>query len=582
MAEFKETKDYTFAKFCDLYKKFGIPHFQRPYAWTNRNIQDLWDSIISNDEKYFIGNIVAVKSTKEDFLFIVDGQQRLITISLLLSAIRDYYTEISTRIRNEIDKQMIAQRKMLINRYLKDEDLSKVPAEEYKRLILGKPEYQKVYNYIVDGRIDTLRNDNHIRRNDNLRRFIKNYDILKRLISDYIQGSELSRLEEILNKTLKLQFILIVCSNDNDIYGIFEGFNSTGLGLSVADLVKNALLRETQNIPDIQKEIEANWNELERLFENTSVAKFPKFLRHQWISEEGYVSTSHLYSRIKSERIEGKNCKDLLKYSQTLLEDAKFYLGIQYRDYEKYLELLKDDVKNSFKKFRSLKNEQVYELLLSYYKKFLYQKEILRPGVLNRILRNLWIFTVRARFVSVSPSDYEKIFAEHCQQVKSSRDSNDISRYSNSFFSKLKKLVSSKDQFVENFVSDLSYPKDKGIIMSALLEIMVNEDSEIMVQKPSIEHILPLEPNKWGLKREDVQDFVNKIGNLTILTQDYNNRLGNETLETKIKEVYSKSHFSINKEIGTKWKDKFLLDPKNAIEERSIEIAEKIEKIWSL
>jgi len=582
MAEFKETKPYTFAEFCDVYKKFGIPHFQRPYAWTNRNIQDLWDSIISNDEKYFIGNIVAVKSTKENFLFIVDGQQRLITISLLLSAIRDSYAEISARIKKEIDKQMITQQAKLIDRYLKDEDLSKVPAEEYKRLILGKPEYQKVYECIVDQKIDKLRKDNNIKKNDNLKRFVKNYNILKGFISDYIQASELARLNEILKKTLTLQFILIVCFSENDIYGIFEGFNSTGLGLSVADLVKNALLRQTQNTPEIQKEIETNWNELERLFENTSVAKFPKFLRHQWISEEGYVSTSNLHKRIKSEKIEGRQDDELLKYSKILLEDAKFYLGIQYKDYEKYLDNLKDIVKESFKKFRLLRNEQVYELLLTYYKKFLRQKKILRPRVLVKILHKLWIFSVRARFVSISPSDYEKIFAEHCQQVKDSRDSNDISKHSNILFNKLKKLVSSKEQFIENFVSDLSYPKDRDIIMLALEEIMRSEDPEIAINKPSIEHILPLEPNKWGLKRKDIQEFVNSIGNLTILTENDNTKLGNETLEYKIEKVYSKSHFKINKEIGTNWKEKFLLDPKKAIEDRAKELAEKIEKIWRI
>ncbi len=166
--------------------------------------------------------------------------------------------------------------------------------------------------------------------------------------------------------------------------------------------------------------------------------------------------------------------------------------------------------------------------------------------------------------------------------MKNSHDANDISKYSNSLFSKLKKLVSSKEQFIENFVSDLSYPKDRDIIILALQEIMQNEDPEIAINNPSIEHILPLEPNKWGFKREDIQDFVNKIGNLTILTESDNNRLGNETLETKIREVYSKSHFRINKEIEKKWREKFSQDPKKAIEERSKKIAEKVEKIWSL
>jgi len=74
--------------------------------------------------------------------------------------------------------------------------------------------------------------------------------------------------------------------------------------------------------------------------------------------------------------------------------------------------------------------------------------------------------------------------------------------------------------------------------MLALEEIMRSEDPEIAINKPSIEHILPLEPNKWGLKRKDIQEFVNSIGNLTILTENDNTKLGNETLEYKIEKVY--------------------------------------------
>jgi len=580
MANFTETNPYTFAKFCSVYKKFGIPHFQRPYAWTNKNIQDLWDSIISNDNEYFIGNIVAVNSSREEFLSIVDGQQRLITISLLLSAIRDLYDCVE--VSNEMDKMMVQQQMRNINKYLIDEDLSRVPAEEYKRLILGKSEYQQVYDYIIDGKIDELRKNDSIKKNDNMKRFIKNYDILSRFIKDYIQGSELARLKEITEKTLTLQFILIVCSTDNDIYGIFEGFNSTGLGLSVADLVKNALLRESQSSQDIQKEIETNWNELENLFENTSVAKFPKFLRHQWISEEGYVSSSNLYRRIKTEKIEGKAAELLLKYSECLLSDAKFYLGVQFKDYERYLDDIDDRVINELLKYRMLRNDQVYELLLSYYKIFNSSKKIMRPSTLIKILKKLWYFSVRTRFVSVSPSDYEKIFAEHCQIVIGESDINEISKYTNILFDKLRKLVSSKDQFIENFISDLRYPKDKEIIKQALIDIMAKDDPEISINGPTIEHILPQEPSKWGLKKEEIQEFVNKIGNLTILTIEDNNRLGNERLERKVEEVYSKSHFKINIEIGEKWKRMFLSDPKKAIEERSMELAEKVEGLWRI
>ena len=72
---------------------FSIPRFQRPYSWDDENIQDLWDDVIaSKGEDYFIGSMVVYKQSKQEF-GVVDGQQRLTTITILLCAIRDAFTK---------------------------------------------------------------------------------------------------------------------------------------------------------------------------------------------------------------------------------------------------------------------------------------------------------------------------------------------------------------------------------------------------------------------------------------------------------------------------------------------------------
>lgn len=569
MANFERTEDYTFAKFCNVFESFNVPKFQRPYAWTNKNIQDFWYSIISNDEKYFIGNVVAVKGKP---LSIVDGQQRLTTISLLLIALRDVYREIEI---TEKDRERVKRSVERIQKYLEDDDLEKSTESKYRRLVLGKESYQEVYDYLVEGKYAEA---SLLKLSDTQKRYLNNYKILKKLVKDYIKGSELERLDKVLKNTLELQFIVIVCETDNDIYRIFEGFNSTGLGLSVADLVKNALLRGGESNKEIQDSIEANWNELENLFDEKSVAKFPKFLRYQWISYNGYIQSSHLYKKINDEKIEKMKPEDINNYVKDVLVDGKVFLGMLYKEHEKFLNL-DDDIIDLIKEFRFLRNEQVYEVLLSYYS--VYKNKKIRKSFFTKVLRRLWIFVARARFVSVNPSDYEKIFAKHCTDIQSAKNSDAVSGFADSFLGELKKLVSSEEQFVENFVADIKYGSDNRLIARVIMDIMKEENPSIKMNKPEIEHILPQKPEKWGLEEKEIKDHVNKIGNLTLLFEGDNKSVGNEIMDIKTN-MYKKSNFKFNKAINTKWCSIFKLDYRNAIYDRSVEIAKQIESIWKI
>lgn len=101
-SKFTDTHPYTYSSFCSTYKTFLIPHFQRAFKWKNKQINDLWESMITNEKEYFIGNIVCLAASQEsdNRVVIIDGQQRLFTISLMLSVIKDESVAIKARTKD--------------------------------------------------------------------------------------------------------------------------------------------------------------------------------------------------------------------------------------------------------------------------------------------------------------------------------------------------------------------------------------------------------------------------------------------------------------------------------------------------
>jgi hypothetical protein len=161
------------------------------------------------------------------------------------------------------------------------------------------------------------------------------------------------------------------------------------------------------------------------------------------------------------------------------------------------------------------------------------------------------------------------------------KDNKEFSKYFNIFIDKLKPLVRDDEQFIENFVSDVAYGNENKLIKETLIEIILQENKNIAVRDPEIEHILPKEPKKWNLTKTETREYINRLGNLTLLFEGDNKDVGNEKLDIKIK-IYNNSGININKEISKKWKDIFKNDWQKAIDDRSIEIANKISKIWRL
>lgn len=580
--KFSDTHPYTFSAFCESYKKFLVPHFQRAFAWKSKQINELWESMITNENEYFIGNVVCLTASEEsdDRVVIIDGQQRLFTISLLLSVIKDECCSLSSKTKKE--QEQIERIKDAISRFLFYQDLLH-PLDMRVRLLHTKSNLKEIYEKLLKREIDVYNRKVINELDDNQIKYVRNYKTIHRLVKQYIKGKELEKLIELLEKTSSLTFIVITCNSDNDAYHIFEGLNATGIGLSVADLVKNAVLQKVKS-RSAKNIVEDNWNEIESIFEETRISLFPKFLRHQWISREGYISTGKLYDSIKRNKLYKRESSEIIDYTKEILKDAKVYSSFRFEPKENYLlenKKIDKGIVNVIKRFRYLDIEQVFELLLAYYNKFIATDKYTKKQLCFH-LEVLWTFCFRAKIIDINPSEYEKKFADHCKFINYFKKK-EMDRMSVNFYKELACLVDNDKDFKDNFVADLKYKdgSDNTLIMYLLETIMNSQDPKIRLRLPSIEHILPKNPSKWGLKKDEVKDFVNNIGNLTLLYGKDNKSLGNETMKVKVKKVYSKSFFSLNEALA-KMERKFSENPSEAIKSRGYDLSELAAKIWKL
>jgi len=214
--------------------KYIIPKYQREYAWKREQIEELLSDLLENQEGYFLGTILCVNKTtdalKEGALEIIDGQQRLTTISLLYAAIYKRYSEM-----NEDDDEFKAEKVNLKNRLM-----IKSKKNEIKLTLSIQSNNFEDYKAVLD-EIGVYK-DPAFKKPANLgnRRLYKTYNyIYKRLSS--MSNEE---IRSFLDKINSAVIVKIEVSNYSDAYTLFESLNNRGLPLSAMDLVKNKLLSE--------------------------------------------------------------------------------------------------------------------------------------------------------------------------------------------------------------------------------------------------------------------------------------------------------------------------------------------------
>lgn len=280
-------------------KRFVIPVYQRNYDWKIENCKQLYDDLIkvirNNRKSHFFGSVVSVyepSSARNIEFLVIDGQQRLTTITLLLLAIYNLIQEGKVSYTTPMLNDMIYEQ-FLVDKYQKKDKRIKL-----KPIKNDKNAFDKLFDdqdeYILDSNITV------------------NY----KYFYDRIQKMELT-IDELFDAICKLEIISIVLENDDNPQLIFESLNSTGLDLSEGDKIRNFIL---MGLPSTQQNdyYEKYWNKIE-INTKYDVSSFVR----DYLSVKQLLtpSQSRIYISFK-EYVEQKNInvedllKDLLAYSK--------------------------------------------------------------------------------------------------------------------------------------------------------------------------------------------------------------------------------------------------------------------------
>lgn len=551
-----------FLKFLNAQKtQFIIPVYQRTYSWDKRHCEKLWQDIekIGANEKtkaHFIGSIVYIKDdiyhhSSTNQLMIIDGQQRLTTLTLLLQALREIIDDsISGFSKDEIRDYY------LINQYGKNE-------EKYK-LILTQNDKGTLISLIDEDKAKPTQISTKIQ---------ENFTFFKEKLEQ--NKDKLETICKGINKLLIIDVSLERGKDDPQL--IFESMNSTGKDLSQADLIRNYVLMDLA--PEEQNQFyEQYWRVMETEFgENFNKDKkekqsFDYFARHYLtIKNEGNIpNLDNIYEAFKEYRqSKSLNTQDLLV---DLQKYAHFYCTMAFKK-EKDKEL-----SSVFENLKALDCEVAYPFLLELYKD--YEENILSKSDFLEILKMIEGYVLRRAVCGIPTNSLNKIFATTAKNI----DKNKYLESTLVYLCLLKSSARFPDdrEFNKELISKDIYNFKKKIYLLDKLENFGRKE-KVSINEYTIEHIMPrtIDNNKEWQKelgenwQEIHKKYLHTLGNLTLT--GYNSEYSNRPFREKqnMQGGFKESPLKLN--IGLK--DLEYWNEIN-IKQRAKDLAQNVLKIW--
>ena len=565
--DFLQAGETTLNKLLNTSRQFIVPIFQRNYSWQKSQYEQLWFDILraskfKEKQNHFIGSIVYIDmgtpAGRPQQLLLIDGQQRLTTISILLCAIKDYVQKFN------LETKLINLAKIK-NQFLYNSD--EIDEDKYKLLL--NVQDKETYVKLIDNTIFTV--------NKPATNIIKCYEFFYERIEDFIKQD--GQIDEIYAGIFKLSLVSISLDKDSDNpQMIFESMNSTGKDLSQTDLLRNYLLMDLT--PEKQTRLyKTYWKPMEELFGEdiykNDVNKFDYFIRDFLTlkRDTGYIcKINNVYENFKRYYLDN-NCekfavlKDLFTY-------AKYYACIDL------LQENDDELKLYWQEFKKLDSHVVYPFLLKLYDD--YSRQILIKEDFKKILQLVISYLWRRAICEIPTNSLSKTFATLYQAVDKEDYVNSIIK-AFVFKSSYKRFPSDYEVREKLQTKDIYHFRLRKYLLEALENYYHKEPIDLNTANYTIEHIMPqnIEHNlSWQqMLGEDWQEvhslYLHTLGNLTIT--GYNAEMSNKSFGEKVngESGFKHSHLKLNESIAQcdVWN-------KKAIQRRTNILTDIILKIW--
>ena len=537
-------------------KQFLIPVYQRYYSWDIEQCKRLWNDIVEMQKKgkvgHFVGSIVNIAEqampTGVQKYMIIDGQQRMTTLSLLLLALRDY------AIKNWEDTTINARR--IDNMLLKNEYES---GDERYKLLLTETDRDILMRLVEEKPIP----------DDTRSKLLDNYKFFAGKIAD----KELQPAE-VYESIGKLQIVNITLDRSvDDAQAIFESLNSTGKELSESDLIRNYVLMGLE--PTEQTYVyEHLWRPMELLFVyETQDSVMDRFFRDYLTMKITRIpKQDRVYEEFKLYHL---NCEfsTIRELCQDLLTYAKYYTDMVFkRSSNPALKSLYEDIND-------LRMEVSYPFLLKVHND--YAEGIISEDDLKLIIRLCISYVFRRSICDIPTNSLNKTFATLKNEIKPDDYINSIKAFfvmRNDY-----KEFPDDDKFATAFVSrDIYTMRSRNFILSHLENY--GNKAPIIIENYTIEHIMPqnssLSP-EWqqmlGANWREVQKtYLHTIGNLTLTA--YNSEMSDHPFMVKMdmEGGFKESALRLNAYVIklNEWNEQ-------TIKERAALLADKAKQIWA-
>jgi len=506
--------------------QFVIPIYQRKYSWTLEQCRQLWSDVarIARDPAaptHFLGSIVGVRKSENTAfsqVLVIDGQQRLTSVSLLLAALRQVVADRNTplRITNKEGEEETVSTKKLANYYLFNAEEVDEGDREY-RLLLTEGDHQTFVG-LVRGLQLPVQPAPHI---------VDNYAYFLRQVQSWTGSLEVlyQAAERLLVVSVSLEQ-----GKDNPQL-IFESLNSTGLDLSKADLIRNYLLMELE--PKQQNELyKQHWLAMERQFGDEDPSLFDRFVRD--------------YLTIKSESRKIAPIEEVYVYFKAFAEkqtNAKVSTAELVADLARYATYYahlthntepNSAIQQAIKELNDFKVDVAYPFLLEVYDD--YASKRISDSDFVAVVRLIESYVFRRFVVDIPTNTLNKIFASLSKEIDR-----------NNYLPSLQAALVHKDgktrfpddaefraRLLERDIYSASSHRCKYVL--GRLERQHSKEA-FDLSAATIEHIMPQKPDaEWqaalGDDWENIHSlYLHTLGNLTLTF--HNSEMGNQPFTFK-------------------------------------------------
>jgi hypothetical protein len=517
-------------------KHLCVPINQRSYAWKKEHVEDLYSdlngAIDNGHDEYFLGAVIVVVHGGKEGIEVYDGQQRLATCMMLISAIRDYFHKANDKdTAKTIASEFLSSPERKTNTQRSHFTLSAEDNQFFiDRIILGpddpkrksaKADPQKVSHARIEAGAKIAAD--HITAITKKKHATDKAKLLHRWL-DFLENGA--------------RVIWVEVEDRPTAYRIFETMNDRGLKLSAADLIKTYLYslagkRET--------EVVQKWQSMTGTLESLGKedGDLVDYIRYFWVTTHGKTRNNELFDALKNEV---NSEATVARWVNKLESRANDYAAILTASHQAWIGYHKE-VRAAIETIRYLGVSQIRPLLLAALGTF-------TKGEMEKLLKLSVNWSVRCLLSDISSNYLEDNYSKAAKGIADGALKNvrDLSK-------ELVNLIPSDERF-EAAVS-VTTVQTASLARYYLRRIQMEADGKVEPQyvpndgiAVTLEHVLPQNPGKgWSMSAIDVKTYYNRLGNQALLAGSVNSRLNNDDFKVK-RPALAKSEFSLTSSIG--------------------------------